>query len=149
MMSASNHSVITSGGRFRLRRTGFTLIELMVVMLIMGAMLSLVGPLAVRNVESAKYKTEEMQFKNWLVKMSHTAFYSGQRVTIDLEGKLASATLGERKDSLEFESLFFQPQQFTLSKNGFPSVGSVLYQERDKTVKLDIIEHIYEKGKQK
>lgn len=153
MMSASKHETLS-------RARGFTLIELIVVMLIMASLLSLVGPLAVKNVEVTRYKTEEMQFKNWLVKMSHTAFYSGKPISISLSGKLATATIGEqpskdsdlrhtqsdiKTDQLELEQLFFQPQSFQLSKNGFPSVESITYQGRNRQFELDIVQHIYEK----
>lgn len=138
MMWASKHSSQHS-------MRGFTLIELIVVMLIMASLLSLVGPLAVKNVETTQYKTEEMQFKNWLVKMSHTAFYTGKPVTISLSGKVAEAQVGDKTDRLALNDIFFQPQTFHLSKNGFPSVDSVSYQGRNRQMELDIVQHIYQK----
>ncbi|QLE86114.1 type II secretion system protein [Shewanella sp. Scap07] len=116
----------------RPKTNGFTLIELIVVLVIMGTLLSLVGPLAVRNVDKMNVRTEEMQFKNWLDKVSYTAFNRGQPLLVSLEGRIASANIvGEKEvivDEIQFASLFFQPQMIALNKNGFYSKTQATYQ---------------------
>lgn len=108
--------------------------------------------------------------------MSHTAFYSGKPVVISLSGKRATAYIGVqpsiddpisasqsidvqgmdnqdgdaqrdgKTDQLELDQLFFQPQSFQMSKNGFPSVDFITYRVRNRQFELDIVQHIYGKN---
>ncbi|MCS6191613.1 MULTISPECIES: pilus assembly FimT family protein [Shewanella] len=131
------------------RAKGFTLIELLVILVIMGILLSLVGPLAVENVDKVTIKTEEKQFKNWLVKTSFSAFNRGVPLTITLHGhqvvaftdihsEQPDAVSAMPIDSITFDGLFFQPQTFLLNKNGFPSQQTVEYQLLDKQFSINI-----------
>lgn len=133
----------------RKRRTnkGFSLIELMVVMTIMVGLLSLVGPLAVRNVESTQYKTEEKQFKNWLLKLSHIAFYSGQPVSVELTERSATASIGTKQEILAIEYLDFPLQQIRFTKNGYPTPTTLTYRLNQQVIEMDLVQYIYVKGK--
>jgi len=127
------------------RESGFTLIELMVILVIMGTLLSLVGPMAVKNVEKMSVKTEEMQFKNWLSKSVFSAFNRGVPVNVKLEGHSATALVrssdGQSKtiDLIQFDSLFFQPQDIHFNKNGFFLPGTAYYQLAGETYELDLL----------
>lgn len=133
---------------------GFTLIELMVILVIMGVLLSLVGPLAVQNLDKVTVKTEEKQFQNWLIKTSFSAFNRGSPLALNLQGHqvvVYAATQFEQEgsseansedtdpiDSITFETLFFQPQTLLLNKNGFPSADTVEYQLTDKQFSINV-----------
>ncbi|WP_108947131.1 pilus assembly FimT family protein [Shewanella halifaxensis] len=128
---------------FNRSNKGFTLIELMVILLIMGVLLSLVGPLAVKNVDKTNSRTEELQLKNWFDKVSQSAFYRSQIVTISLQGRAVNATVDVaaskvKIDSIMFDSLFFPPQELELNKNGFFKQESVNYQSADKRFKITL-----------
>lgn len=133
--------------RYRTRRTnkGFSLIELMVVMTIMVGLLSLVGPLAVRNVESTQYKAEEKQFKNWLLKLSHIAFYSGQPVSVSVTERSAVATIGPEQEVLAIEYLDFPAQQIRFTKNGYPTPTTISYRLNQELIEMDLVQYIYVK----
>jgi general secretion pathway protein G len=49
--------------RFRTRQSGFTLIEMMVVMVIIGLLMALVGPRFIRQEEKAKVKATRAQIE--------------------------------------------------------------------------------------
>ncbi len=109
----------------------------------MGTLLSLVGPLAVRNVDKMNVRTEEMQFRNWLEKVSYTAFNRGQPLVVSLEGRLASANIkgdqGNIVDEIQFSSLFFQPQFIGLNKNGFYGKSQAIYQIGGESYPIELV----------
>ncbi|WP_299791216.1 prepilin-type N-terminal cleavage/methylation domain-containing protein [uncultured Shewanella sp.] len=135
---------------FSHKSQGFTLIELMVILVIMGVLLSLVGPLAVNNLDKVTVKTEEKQLQNWLIKTSFSAFNRGTPLSVNLQGHqvvVYAATPLELEgnsadtdpiDLITFETLFFQPQTLLLNKNGFPSADTVEYQLTDKQFSINV-----------
>lgn len=130
---------------FNKQERGFTLIELMVILVIMGTLLSLVGPMAVKNVEKMGIKTEEMQFKNWLSKSVFVAFNRGESIEVKLEGYSVTAQVRSSNeqlktiDSIRFDSLFFQPQDIYFNKNGFFRPETVYYQLAGESYELDLL----------
>lgn len=64
---------------------GFTLIELIVVMLIMSIVLSLVGPLTLRMLDRAESQSEFISFKNSIKKVSYMAFASATEYSFQLD----------------------------------------------------------------
>lgn len=122
--------------------TGFTLIELMIVMSIVALLMGMVGPLAINSLERAKAKQEMLTVKNWLRKVSSRAFSTGQAHVVKLSGKNVQLYVkGDEKNLIEnktFESLFFQPQLVNYSKKGFVSTDIVAgtYRNRPLTINL-------------
>lgn len=126
---------------------GFTLIELMIVMLIVALLMGLVGPLAINSLEKAEAKQEMLTMKNWFRKVSYRAFSTQQTYVLKLSGKkvelyLNSAKFNDQKQtpilSKTLESLFFQPQELTYSAKGFVSPGIVEGLYRNKTITIDL-----------
>lgn len=114
-------------------------------MVIMVGLLSLVGPLAVRNVESTQYKAEEKQFKNWLLKLSHIAFYSGQPVSVLVTERSAIANIGTEQEVLPIEYLDFPAQQLRFTKNGYPTPTTISYRLNQELIEMDLVQYIYVK----
>ncbi|WDE13265.1 pilus assembly FimT family protein [Thalassomonas haliotis] len=106
---------------FKHRQTGFTLIELMVVMSIVALLMGMVGPLAINSLEKAQAKQEMLSLKNWFRKVSARAFNTGQQHTIKLTGKQVALYVNKQGpvESVRFEFLFFQPQTLHFSTKGF------------------------------
>ncbi len=134
----------------QVKDSGFTLIELMVVMSIVALLMTMVGPLAINAVDKANAKQEMLTMKNWLRKISYRAFTTGNSYQLKLAGKKAELFLtlnnnireDERPNSAlithNFETLFFQPQILTYSAKGFVSPTFVEGTYRDKKLQLDL-----------
>jgi prepilin-type N-terminal cleavage/methylation domain-containing protein len=130
------------------QQLGFTLIELMIVMSIVALLLSLVGPMAIQNLEKAEAKQEMLMMKNWLKKISYRASATGQQHQLKLSGNTAELYMitTEQNESSShiiitktFNSLFFKPQQLTYSAKGFvtPDVLQAQYRSNDLTININ------------
>ena len=122
--------------------TGFTLIELMIVLTIVGVLMTMVGPLAVQSVEKAQAKQEMLSLKNLLRKVSAKAFNTGNEYRVILSGKQVTLYLADNEEKpqelFEFEYLFFQPQKLYYSNKGFVEPTLVKGTYRDKPLDLDL-----------
>jgi len=127
--------------------SGFTLIELMIVMSIVALLLSLVGPMAIQNLEKAEAKQEMLMMKNWLKKISYRASATGQQHQLKLSGNKAELYMivTDQNESTShtlitktFNSLFFKPQQLTYSIKGFVSPEELQAQYRSKDLTINI-----------
>ena len=132
------------------KQKGFTLIELMVVMTIVGILLSLVGPMAMNALDKAEAKKELLAFQNWVQHIGAKTYYTGQQRKVVLEGKLVSLYIdsGEPKleSSYETKALFFRPQMFTVNRSGYASVSKISGTLKDKEIDIDLdklINHSY------
>lgn len=122
--------------------TGFTLIELMIVLTIVGFLMTMVGPLAVQSVEKAQAKQEMLMMKNWLRKVSARSFNTGQAFELKLAGVKAELYIqGETQQPLvskTFESLFFQPQELLYNKKGFITPDILIGTYRERPLKINL-----------
>lgn len=67
--------------------SGVTLIELLVVIVLLGLTIILVGPFALKQIESSKARNEHLLLQRWLQKQSFYAFTSQSNITIKFDGK--------------------------------------------------------------
>jgi prepilin-type N-terminal cleavage/methylation domain-containing protein len=102
-------------------RSGFTLIELIIVMSIMTIILSIVGPLSLKMIDKAQAQSEYIQLKNELRKISYLAFASASVHELTFENKQVTLTKGlENKRIYYFEYLTFAPQSIVFNSHGYP-----------------------------
>jgi len=130
--------------------SGFTLIELMVVMAIVGLLMTMVGPLAINTVEKANAKQEMLTMKNWFRKISYRAYSTGSSYQLNLSGKKAELfIINDDEQQIQpaiitktLDSLFFQPQILYYNAKGFVSPTLVEGTYRNKVLKLDLSEWV-------
>ena len=119
---------------------GFTLIEILLVMLLASIALTLVAPLGVEQVEKARAQSEWLTLDRELGQLAMNAFLKRRFVTIHAAGKqLAWETDDGEQGSIVFEHLFFSPeQQLTINPNGIvePMEIEVLQRDRQRTLSL-------------
>jgi prepilin-type N-terminal cleavage/methylation domain-containing protein len=116
-MSKTNHPVINNV-------KGFTLVELLIVMAIVGTLLSLVGPLAIDALSKAQARAELLSLKTWLRYQGQKAFITGQEIQLSFNGKAVTrnnSVLNVKAESKQFEYLFFQPQLIIFNSHGISS----------------------------
>ena len=121
---------------------GFTLIELMVVMAIVALLMTMVGPLAINNLEKAQAKQEMLSLKNWFRKISARAFYTGQEHVVKLAGKKVMLYVRGQEQrtitEITFESLFFQPQILQYNTKGFVEPGKLTGSYRGTPIEVNL-----------
>ena len=123
------------------RRTrGFTLIEILLVVLLMSIVLALVAPLGIEQVEKARAQSEWLALDRELGRLSVNAFLTSEFISLHAAGKqLAWESDNGDQGVLEFEHLFFSPEQrLTFNPNGIadPFEIVVLQRERQRTLSL-------------
>lgn len=124
-----------------LRKTcGFTLIEILLVVLLTSILAALVAPLGIEQVEKARAQSEWLTLDREIDRLSLDAFLRGDFVTIYAAGKqLAWEFRGGKQGVIEFEHLFFSPEQrITINPNGIADrlVIEVLQRERRRSLRI-------------
>jgi prepilin-type N-terminal cleavage/methylation domain-containing protein len=118
---------------------GFTLVELLIVMTIVGTLLSLVGPLAIDSLSKAQARSEVLTLHNWIKYQSQRAFITGADVQISLKDKTAELTSAiSDKSTREFEYLIFPPQVVVLTQHGFIKPDKIIATIVDQDISIDI-----------
>jgi len=119
---------------------GFTLIEILLVVLLLSITLTLVAPLGVEQVEKARAQTEWLTLDREIGRLSMKAFLQSEFISIYAAGKeLAWETDGGKQGVIVFEHLFFSPEQrLTINPNGIaePMEIEVLQRDRQRTLSL-------------
>ena len=124
-----------------LRKTcGFTLIEILLVVLLTSILAALVAPLGIEQVEKARAQSEWLTLDREIDRLSLDAFLRGDFVTIYAAGKqLAWEFRGGKQGVIEFEHLFFSPEQrITINPNGIADrlVIEVLQRDRRRSLRI-------------
>lgn len=119
---------------------GFTLIEILLVVLLLSITLTLVAPLGVEQVEKARAQSEWLTLDREIGRLSMKAFIEGEFVSVNMAGKQLAWETGREQGVIEFEHLFFAPeQQLTINPNGIaePMQIEVLQRDRQRTLSLE------------
>ncbi|MFC4656857.1 Tfp pilus assembly protein FimT/FimU [Rheinheimera marina] len=120
---------------------GFTLIELMIVIMLLGLVMSLVGPLTMQQVDSARARSEQESLQRWLRQQSFEAYTRQQAVQLSFDGKgvYAYDADGRRILLKQFSYLFFTPQHVELNVNGFPEPVRLQLTRLEQQQDLDLL----------
>jgi prepilin-type N-terminal cleavage/methylation domain-containing protein len=102
------------------RGRGFTLVELLVVLAILGFVVALVGPLTADRIDKARAQEEWIVLDRTVRGLAFRAFADGREVEIRAEGaELRWKMAGLEERSLPLERLFFdEPQVVRINSNG-------------------------------
>lgn len=130
-----------------LRKTcGFTLIEILLVVLLTSILAALVAPLGIEQVEKARAQSEWLTLDREIDRLSLDAFLRGDFVTIYAAGKqLAWEFRGGKQGVIEFEHLFFSPEQrITINPNGIADRAEIEVLQRDRRRRLMLLPEVRE-----
>ena len=116
----------------RRRTSGFTLVELLVVLVIMGTLVTLVGPLTVRQLENVERTGQREEFLRYLQQTQFNAINFRRPYRVELNGD--RFRLFRQQQSIpiidkSFSLLSFPNQSLTINANGFWQQQQVEWQE--------------------
>ena len=120
---------------------GFTLVELIIVMLLISFTLGLVGPLTIRSIDRAAAKTELLTLKKRVKHAGNMAFWLGRPVTLKFIGHQVSyygLENSSTEHSYNFDYLFFQPQEVIFSAKGISDSAQLKVQFKGEDQVVDI-----------
>jgi len=119
---------------------GFTLVELLVVLAILGLLVALVGPLTADRLDKARAQEEWLVLERTVSGLAFRAFAEGRPVAIDAEGKrLAWRAPGGEEHVLVFRHLFFDPAQaVSINANGIAVPARLLVRRVDRERSLEL-----------
>ncbi|MDH3535778.1 MAG: type II secretion system GspH family protein [Gammaproteobacteria bacterium] len=123
------------------RRTrGFTMIEILLVVVLISILITLVAPLGVAQVEKARAQSEWLTLDREIGRLSLDAFLRSEFVTVNAAGKqLAWESDRGEKGVIEFEQLFFSPaQRVTINPNGIADRSKIEVLQRERRRSLAI-----------
>jgi prepilin-type N-terminal cleavage/methylation domain-containing protein len=125
---------------------GFTLVEVLLVVLLTSILVALVAPLGINQVEKARAQSEWLALDREIGRLSLAAFLRGNFVTLNVAGKqLVWETDGGERGAIEFRHLFFSPeQQITINPNGIADRAEIELLQRDRRRRLSILPEAWE-----
>lgn len=124
---------------------GFTLIELMIVVAIMSTALALIGPTLFKSYEKAQYRTDIVELKDTLRKISYKAFINGRKVTLELKGKdmtFMYMDSSSKPIKHSFEHISFEHQNIVFSEFGFAKPSQLRVKTSAEAVQISLTELI-------
>jgi prepilin-type N-terminal cleavage/methylation domain-containing protein len=123
------------------RNRGFTLIEVLLVIVLASVLVTLVAPVGVEQVEKARAQTEFLELDRQVGRLALDAFLRGDFVTLHAAGRrLAWRFDGGRRGAVEFEQLFFETeQQVIINPNGIADSRQLVLLQRERPRTLEIL----------
>ena len=120
---------------------GFTLIEVLVVMLLVSVLITLVAPVGAKQVEKARAQTEYLELDRQIGRLALDAFLRSDFVTLNAAGKQLAWEFEEGgRGSVEFEQLFFGAEQrVVINPNGIANPQLLGLLQRDQPRTLEIV----------
>ena len=119
---------------------GFTLIEVLVVMLLVSVLITLVAPVGAKQVEKARAQTEYLELDRQIGRLALDAFLRSDFVTLNAAGKQLAWEFEEgERGAVEFEQLFFGAEQrVVINPNGIanPQLLELLQRDRPRTLEI-------------
>ena len=120
---------------------GFTLIELIIVLSIVGLLLAVVAPISIKAVDKTEDKTELLTTTKWIKNIGFQAFIEQQNYALELNGNtlnLYSKPSNELIKTKTLESLKFTLQWVNFNANGFVSPQQINGHFRDQPLSISL-----------
>ncbi len=123
---------------------GFTLIEVLIVIVILMTMIALVSPLGIQQVERAQARHDLLTIKRLLVNASNLSFSSGESVKITLANQLIRIEKPNTEETIRLEQLSFSQRQILVfNRNGYPDNRVLEYSNSNNKHMLDIFDLLF------
>jgi prepilin-type N-terminal cleavage/methylation domain-containing protein len=119
--------------RIKSTSKGFTLIELMVVIVVVALLVGLVAPLTFKQLNTSRAKTEYLTLRNTLKKHTTKAFAQGIRYQMQMKGNTLTAHSILGVKSFVYENLVLPEMTFVINRNGYPSLDKFELQVANQT----------------
>jgi len=112
------------------RSAGFTLVELLVVLAVLGLLVALVGPLTADRLDKARAQEEWLVLERTVTGLAFRAFAEGREVELRAEGTRLTWMLGgDEPRVLNLERVFFDPSQTVrINTNGLATPAELKLQ---------------------
>jgi prepilin-type N-terminal cleavage/methylation domain-containing protein len=123
-----------------LRGRGFTLVELLVVLAILGFIVAMVGPLTADRMDKARAQEEWLILDRTVHGLAFRAFAEGRDVDLHAEGaELRWKVAGADERSLKLKHLFFdEPQSVRINTNGVADASSLALHQAGRSRSLPL-----------
>ncbi|MDG1750742.1 MAG: type II secretion system protein [Thalassotalea sp.] len=124
-------------------KKGFTLIELMVVLAIMGTAFALVGPNIMKSYDKVKAQSEVKELTEILKKISYKAFINGRSVDVSFNQNHIQYkyTDSQKTNKVSFNFIGFPEQDLNFTSAGFTNINNLTlyYNGNEHLLSLDEI----------
>ena len=107
---------------------------------ILGLLLSLVGPIAVERMDRARAQEEWLIVRRTLTGLAFRAYADGRAVDIEADGaRLGWRTASGEPRSLDLGYLFFMPQRVVINSHGIAEPGRLTVRQgpRERVLELN------------
>ena len=117
-----------------MRPRGFTLVELLIVLAIVGTIVSLVAPLGVRQLERTRAQEEWLTLDRTLSGLAFDAFTQDTPITVEVSGQRLSWTrFGDTQSNhVDFDQLSFDSQVISFNANGLSDKSELRLRQRER-----------------
>jgi prepilin-type N-terminal cleavage/methylation domain-containing protein len=117
---------------------GFTLIELLVVMVLMALSLSIVLPITVNQVESARYRSERQLCAMFFQQVHNSSFFLSRPIEVTASGRMLTATAKDYQLQLALDYTAFTEQTVVIMPGGLAEPLSLMAYVNEKAWQLVI-----------
>lgn len=129
--------MILGSKKLTINHSGFTLVELITVMLLVSLLAGLVGPLTINAIERAQAKAEVLNVNNLINKLSYQAYIQQSNIVISFYEKQLTIndSLQEKTKSYQY-IMFKNTPVIHINQNGFIWPASIKYSIQEKENEL-------------
>ncbi|WMO14811.1 prepilin-type N-terminal cleavage/methylation domain-containing protein [Pseudoalteromonas piscicida] len=121
---------------------GFTMVELLVVLVLIGLLSSFVGPMVISQVEKTEAKIEAAQILKLFENASQTAFWLNERVLFRTEANnilVVREVSGKQIVKKEFRVLRFKTGEIEIGATGDSNARSLNYYVNDQIRTIELV----------
>lgn len=115
---------------------GFTLIELLVVMVLMALSLSIVLPITVNQVDSARQRAERQLCAMFFQQVHNSSFFLSRPIEVTASGRMLTATAKDYQLQLALDYTAFSEQTVVIMPGGLAEPLSLMAYVNEKAWQL-------------